>query len=252
MRQPIASRANREPRYWWHRLPGCDYEPPVYAQLTEGERAVMRAWYAEGDASGAVGECGVPLISLLHGIVMGNCVRRIVQLGTHTGYAALLLGFMLRAMNAIRGLFTLDLDPEMCATTRRWIERAGLTSYVDVVELSSLDPNAPAKVRQFFGRAPELILIDSSHEYASTLRELDIWYNAAADGGMLVLHDVSRFAAGFDTTRDGGVERAFFQWRSANPHAETFCLNAGIRAMNEPRPLYQDACGVALIHKPLA
>jgi enoyl-CoA hydratase/carnithine racemase len=48
----------------------------------------MRAWYAEGDASGSVGECAVPLISMLHGIVMGNGVRRIAQFGTHTGYSA--------------------------------------------------------------------------------------------------------------------------------------------------------------------
>lgn len=252
MQQPIASRANREPRYWWHHLPGCDYEPAVYAQLNEDERAVMRAWYDEGDTSGQVGESAVPLISLLHGIVMGNCVRRIAQLGTHTGYSALLLGFMLRRMKAQRGLLTFDIDPDMCATARRWIERAGLTSEVEVVEMSSLDPAATRRVTDFFGAPAEVIVIDSSHEYASTLRELDIWYEALAQGGMLVLHDVSRFAAAFDTTRQGGVQRAFFEWRSANPEAETFCVNADVRSMSEPRPLYKDACGVGLVHKPLA
>lgn len=252
MQQPIASRANREPRYWWHHLPGCEYEPAIYAQLNDDERAVMRAWYAEGDAMGQIGECAVPLISLLHGIAMGNCIRRIVQLGTHTGYSALLLGFTLRRMNAERALLSFDNDPVMCASARSWIERAGLTSHVQIEEMSSLDPAAPQRVRDFFGEQAELIIIDSSHEYASTSRELDVWYEAVVDGGMLVLHDVSRFAAGFDTTREGGVQRAFFEWRSANPEAETFCLNANSRSMKEPRPLYKDACGVGLIHKPLA
>jgi predicted O-methyltransferase YrrM len=154
-------------------------------------------------------------------------------------------------MNAERALLTFDIDATMCAAAQGWLQRAGLTSQVEVAEMSSLDPAAPRRVSDFFGAPAELIIIDSSHEYASTLRELDIWYEAVAAGGMIVLHDVSRFAAGFDTTREGGVQRAFFEWRSANPEAETICLNADARSMKEPRPLYKDACGVGLIQKPL-
>ena len=39
-------------------------------------------------------------------------------------------------------------------------------------------------------------------------------------------------------------------WRKAHPDAETFSLNGGSRSMEEARPLYKDACGVGLIHKP--
>ncbi|HMJ05624.1 MAG TPA: hypothetical protein VK474_05150, partial [Chthoniobacterales bacterium] len=98
-------------RYWWHDLPGTDYVPPIYSDLTEEEWGVMRAWYAETDASGHIGECAVPLISFLHGLIMGSRADRIVQLGTCSGYSTLLIGFMLRRMNAVHGLFTLDHDP---------------------------------------------------------------------------------------------------------------------------------------------
>ncbi len=238
------------PRYWWHRLPGMDFVPPVYAWLADDEWSLIAEWYAETDRAGQVGEAAVPLLSLLHGLVMGNRAARIVQLGTHAGYSALLLGFMLRRMNAAHGLFTLDIDQQFCAIARGWIERASLSPFVEVAEGDSLDPGSPATARAYLGGDAELIILDSSHEYGATLRELDLWYGALAPGGLLVVHDVSRFAQSFDVTNSGGVRRAFDEWRAANPSAETFLLNGAARSMDLPRPFYKDACGVGLIHKP--
>ena len=241
---------NPHPRYWWHRLPGTDYVPPVYSDLSEPEWTVLREWYAETDRSGPIGECAVPLISLLHGLVMGNRIARIAQLGTCAGYSALLLGWMLRRMNASRGLFALDLDPAMCDLSRRWIIRGSLEDFVEIAEGNSLDARSIAVARDYLNGAPELVILDSSHEYKSTLTELDLWYAALAPGGLLVLHDVSQFATDFDVTREGGVRRAFTEWRKTHPEVETFSLNSDSRSMEEPRPLYKDACGVGLIHKP--
>lgn len=243
-------RLNPEARYWWHRLPGMDFVPPIYSDLTEAEWEIMRAWYEETDRSGLIGECAVPLISFLQGLIMGNRITHIVQLGTCSGYSSLLLGFMLRRMNAPGGLFTLDIDPELCALTRRWLERAGLTKFVTVVEGNSLDPGLLAAAQKHFGGAPEIILLDSSHEYAATVQELELWYSALQDGGVLLVHDVSIFAAGFDVTEQGGVRRAFAEWRRKNPASEAICLNGESRTMDLPRPPYKDACGVGIIHKP--
>jgi predicted O-methyltransferase YrrM len=250
---PLRSRAwknNPHPRYWWHRLPGHDYVPPVYSELSDEEWTVLREWYDETDRSGPIGEAAVPLISFLHGLVMGNRVARIAQLGTCAGYSALLLGWMLRRMNASRGLFSLDLDPAMCELSRRWLARAGLEEFVEVAEGNSLDRGSIENATKYLGSAPELIILDSSHVYRSTLAELDLWYPALAPGGLLVLHDVSEFAATFDVTGEGGVRRAFAEWRQQHPEVETFSLNSDSRSMEQPRPLYKDACGLGLIHKP--
>jgi predicted O-methyltransferase YrrM len=238
------------PRYWWHRLRGMDYVPPIYSDLSDNEWSVIRAWYDETDRDGHIGEAAVPLLSFLHGVVLGNRGSRIVQLGTHAGYSTLLLGFMLRRMGAERGLFTLDIDPAMCGIARSWTDRAGLQPYVNVAEGDSLAPDSERSAREYLGSAPELIILDSSHEYAATLRELDLWYPALAPGGLLVLHDVSSFAESFDVTGTGGVRRAFDEWRSGHCEVETFLLNGEARSMDEPRPLYKDACGLGLIHKP--
>ena len=64
-------------RYWWHRLPGMDYVPPIYSDLAEEEWIIMQDWYDETDASGRIGECAVPLVSLLHGLIMGSRAERI-------------------------------------------------------------------------------------------------------------------------------------------------------------------------------
>jgi predicted O-methyltransferase YrrM len=242
---------NPHPRYWWHRLPGHNYVPPIYSDLSETEWSLLREWYDETDRNGPIGECAVPLISLLQGLVMGNRASRIVQLGTCAGYSALLLGWMLRRMNCRRGLYSLDLDPAMCEMTGRWIARAGLEEFVEITERNSLDRQSPAAAKEFLGGDPELIIIDSSHEYQATLDELDLWFAALAPGGILVLHDVSHFAADFDVSKQGGVGRAFAEWRKAHPAVEALCLNGGARSMDLPRPFYKDACGVGLIHKPL-
>ena len=227
-----------------------DYIPPIYSDLSDDEWAVLREWYAETDRNGPIGECAVPLISLLHGLVMGSRGTRIVQLGTCAGYSALLLGWMLRRMNAPRGLISFDVDPAMCKLARRWIARAGVEDFVQIAEGNSLDPASVEASRQYLSGDPELIIIDSSHEYQSTLAELDLWYPVLAPGGLLVLHDVSEFAAGFDVTGEGGVRRAFTEWRKKHPAVETFSLNQNSRSMEAARPLYKDACGVGLIHKP--
>ncbi|MGZ5022481.1 MAG: O-methyltransferase [Chthoniobacterales bacterium] len=245
-------RAEDAPRFWWHRLPGMNYVPAIYSDLSKSEWEIVSDWYAETTRSDQIGEVAVPLMSLLHGLVLGNRAGRIVQLGTHAGYSALLFGFMLRRMSARRGLFTIDIDPELLAIARKWIARAELEEFVEIAERNSLDPETVSTAREFLGGEPELIILDSSHEYAATLRELDLWFDALAPGGLLVVHDVSRFAQGFDVTHDGGVRRAFMEWRAAHPECETFLLNANETSMDLPRPFYKDACGLGLIHKPRA
>jgi predicted O-methyltransferase YrrM len=162
----------------------------------------------------------------------------------------LLIGFMLRRMNAPHGLFTLDCDPEMSAISQRWLDRAGLGSFVRIETLNSTDPAAPNAAVEYLRGAPNLVIVDSSHEYAATLTELDLWYPLLAPGGLIFLHDISRFAQDFDVTHAGGVRRAFNEWRAAHPEVEALLLNGESCTMEGTRPLYKDACGLGLLHKP--
>ena len=154
-------------------------------------------------------------------------------------------------MDAPRGLLTLDIDAQMCAVAQRWIERAGLQDFVRMAEGDSRAVASAEAAREYLGGAPALVFVDSSHEYGSTLAELDSWYGELAPGGLIVLHDASEFAASFDVTREGGVQRALREWRALHPGVETFYLNSDVRAIDSPEMIYQDFCGAGLIQKPL-
>lgn len=236
---------------WWHRLPRSNYLPPIYACLSDEEWRVLSDWFEATTRENLVGECGVPLMSLLHGLVMGNGIQRIVQLGTAAGYSALLLGFFLRQMAAERALFTLEIDERLANFAREWVHCAQLDRVVHVELRSSLDPESVDLARDYLGGAPELIFVDSSHEYRQTVKELAAWYPALAPGGFMLLHDTSEFAAGFDVTREGGVRRAFREWRQAHQEAEAFSFSPQVAAQEAPGMIYQDFCGAGLIQKPL-
>lgn len=243
--------SSREPRFWWHRLRGNNYVPPLYASLTEEEWQLMDHWYADTSRKDLVGECAVPMMSLLQGFVMGNNVRRIVQLGTHSGYSALLLGFFLRRSGAQRGLISFEIGESLVGYTREWVQRAGLTQFVHVEHRSSLHADATAVAGEYLQGQPQLVFVDSSHEYASTLAELESWYPQLAPGGLMILHDTSEFAATFDSTHQGGVQRALREWRGLHPGIETFSLNHDVPAIESVGLVYQDFCGAGLIQKPL-
>ncbi len=211
----------------------------------------MEDWFAETTRQNLIGECVVPIMSFLHGMVMGSGIQRIVQLGTHAGYSSLLMGFYLRQMHAQHGLFSFEIDEPLCRFAREWLDRAGLAEVVRVELRSSLDSASPALAREYLGGAPELIFLDSSHEYRQTLDEIEAWYPALASGGFIVLHDTSEFAASFDVTGEGGVRRALKEWRETHPEVEVISLNHNVPAMETPGMVYQDFCGVGLIQKPV-
>jgi len=243
--------SSSEPRFWWHRLPRSNYVPPVFASLTDEEWQLMQDWFVETSRQNLIGECVVPMISLLHGLVMGSGLQRIVQLGTHAGYSALLLGFYLRRMHAQRALLSFEIDESLCRFARAWLCRAGLDAVVRVELRNSLDPASPGLARDYLGGAPELVFLDSSHEYRQPLDEIEAWYPELARGGLIVLHDTSDFAAAFDLTKEGGVRRALQEWRESHPGIEVISLNHNVAAMETPGLVYQDFCGVGLIQKPV-
>lgn len=237
-------------RYWWHAgAESPTYVPPVYSFLTDQEWTVIRDWFDETDRRELIGECQVPLVSLLQGLIMGNQIRSIVQAGHYAGYSTLMVGFMLRHMGYQRSLFTIDIDAFVCDYTRSWVEKAGLSEYVRVEQGDSADAAAPGRAREYLGRQPRIVFIDSSHAYAHTCRELELWYPQLADGGLLICHDSATRAASFDATGQGGVTRALDEWKARHPGVSCMSL-AGTSGIHHRDGVYQDGCGVFLAQKP--
>src|SRR5271165_4189631 len=95
-------------RYWWFSSRLHDYTPAVFSLLTDQEWSIMDEWYAETDARQSAGEANIPILSFLTGMIEGNSVPNIVQLGHFEGFSTLLLGFTMRRIGNKHSIFTVD------------------------------------------------------------------------------------------------------------------------------------------------
>jgi predicted O-methyltransferase YrrM len=217
--------------------------------LNADEWAIIESWYEETEATQHVGEINVPAMCLLQGFVSGGALRRIVQLGHYFGYSTLLLGFMLRSMRARPGLFSIDVDPQATVFTQRWVRRAGLQDYVTLHVGDSADESSVRAAARRLGGPPQLILVDSSHQYGHTLRELALWVPELPTGAIMLLHDTTPFAQAWDSTKQGGVLRAIEEWVPAHPEVVFTNLNAFDLFDDANDYVYKDACGMGILQK---
>jgi predicted O-methyltransferase YrrM len=253
LRRGTRSRAfesNDHGRFWWHHLPGTGYVPPLYSELTDREWAIMRAWYKDTARVRMFGEINVPAMSLVQGLVMGNALSRVVQLGHFFGYSSLLVGFMLRAMDARPGLVSIDISQEATDFTQAWVDRAGLGDYVSLILGDSAAESSLEEASATLGGMPDLILLDSSHQYHHTLRELDLWVPRMKPDSLMLLHDTSTFAQTFDTAGAGGVQKALDDWLPAHPEAAYLNLNRQVAPDDNGADLaYKDGCGLGILQR---
>jgi predicted O-methyltransferase YrrM len=239
-------------RYWWYQNPNHSYIPAIYETLTDDEWRILEDWFVDTDRNGFFGECNVPAISLLHGLLSGSCIRNIVELGHYCGYSTLLLGFAMRRMGCYRSIFSVDKNKQISHYTQSWIDKAGLQNFVKLVVSDSCSPLLPSAARDYFGAPISLVFIDSSHQYDQTLAELSLWYPQLKQGGLVFLHDTSTFSTQFDETKKGGVKAALNDWSIQN-RTKSISLNADARQGMEASDLiYGDPCGLGIIQKPFA
>jgi predicted O-methyltransferase YrrM len=242
----------REPhgRFWWHHLPGTDYVPPLYAVLSDDEWDIVQGWYEDTARANSIGEINVPAMSMIQGLVMGSAISRIVQLGHYYGYSALLLGFMLRTMGAGGKLLSIDIDPKANDFTQKWIDQAGLREQVALRLGNSAAESSVEAAFEELGGSPELVLLDSSHQYEHTLRELDVWVPRMDPGAIMLLHDTSVFAKTFDAAGAGGVQKALDDWLPAHPEAAFISLNRQVAPGDSAAELvYKDGCGLGILQR---
>ena len=202
-----------------------DYVPALYKTLSTREWAIMAAWYDDTAWHGRIGEINVPAMSFMQGLISGNGVRRTVELGSYHGYSTLLTGFMLRSQKNGGHMVSIDLDPVAVEFAQKWINKAGLQKEVTMLVGDASAQSSLDFAVEKLGGMPELILLDSSHQYSITLQELDLWVDRMEPGTIMLLHDTSTFARDFDPTDEGGVQRALDEWLPKHPEVAFLNLN---------------------------
>ena len=248
-RLQLLKKFSSEPRFWWFQH--LDYLPALYRNLSEEEFAVLLWWFSETERDGKIGEINVPAMSVINGLIEGNNIDSIVQLGHYAGYSALFIGWALKAMGKARGLFSVDISDEMCMYTQKWMLRAGLGDLVHIECADSTREDLAGLAREYFKQDIKAVIIDSSHQFAHTVGELNYWYRELVPGGFIFLHDISDYSVQYDTTNEGGVNKAMLHWLDENPYAEAIMINETSPKELSPDNPYQDGCGLGIIQKPM-
>lgn len=243
----IAEQDNSPDNAWYRHHA---YDPPFLKVISDEDHQTLIDWHAETKATYPnAGASGVEMMTMLTGLIMAAGIRRMVQCGHYVGFSTLLLGMIARQMGQDRFLYTVDIDPRSSAFTQKWIELAGLTKNVTMAVRDSSNPICAAEARTFHGGDPQLVYIDSSHQYDHTRAELMLWWNALPQGGLLVMDDVSGWAASFDRTGKGGSHRAAMEFRQH--HAPNgVILNSSLYPDIGAQLVYTDICGLGIFQKP--
>lgn len=105
----------------------------------------------------------------------------VVDLGAGSGTTA---GSVFAARTEGVNVFTYDLSPDAIYWAGKFIENLGLKDQwdgylVDSAEAAEIYPDGSV----------DLLMVDSSHTYEHTVREIEVWRPKVAKGGWVWLHD---------------------------------------------------------------
>ena len=232
----------------WYR--NHDYDPPFLLVMDDKDHDLLVEWQVRTSNQWPnAGASGVEMMTMLTSLIMSAGLDRLVQCGHYVGFSTLILGFIGRKMGKNKFLYSVDLDPVPSDYTRQWVEQAGLGNDIFIAVRDSSDPSNVAEAISHLGGAPQLVYIDSSHQYEHTRQELDLWWSALEPGGLIVMDDISQWAAEFDRTSMGGSHRAaleFCQTKAAN----SLLINGDFGRNTRSPLIYSDLCGFGLIQKP--
>ena len=217
---------------------------PFFLRLLSPEQQELYTdWLKETSQRNLVGETSLSAMGLLSGLALGNRLTRIVQCGHYAGYSLLILGMLAKNVAPRMRIASIDIDQCVTKFTNEWVSRGGLEKIAKTMVMDSADPFAADAVQEFLGGAPELVFIDSSHQYRHTKDELDLWASRVAPGGFICMHDAAEFSAYQDKNGLGGVNRALQEWCSENRQVAKIVIGA----TNDENTVYKDPCGFALL-----
>jgi predicted O-methyltransferase YrrM len=239
-----------ENRHLWHQLDSPSGGPFYFLLLSEVQRQVLRDWLTDTSSRKMIGETSVSAIGMMAGLVLGNRIERVAQCGHYAGFSLLVLGMLMQQARIPGRIVSVDIDQHMTNYTRSWIDRAGLSDIATAEVLDSGDPFAAWQVEDKLGGSPELLFVDSSHQYRHTLEEMDLWSQFVKPGGFICLHDVSAFSSYQDANGLGGVPAALREWLPRNPNVAGLAIDPGatdLARFHAASPVYRDPCGFGLL-----
>lgn len=144
---------------------------------------------------------------------------RVVELGVRGGDSTIaILCAMEQAQNG--ELFSCDIDP--CVDARNLVRKLGTARW------NFTQTDSVKYAENFWHHSLDLVFLDTSHEYAQTVKELDVWSDKLVAGGRMLIHDT--------LSRPEGVGKPVQEFLASRPdwkyyNIDTYC---GLGVLDRP------------------
>ncbi len=151
-----------------------DFSDLAAYDFSDGLSGRLPEWTAEPEVSLFIGR-----------LVFGMNATVAVEIGSFIGVtsAHIAKAFVCMPPNN-RKLYCVDISDEFLKAVEQNMKKLGLMDYAHLITGRSLDKATVEAVPD-----ADIIFIDSSHEYATTCAEIDVYSKKLKNGGILVLHD---------------------------------------------------------------
>lgn len=185
----------------------------------------------------APGNSDVGVQNLLYTLALSLRPRRVLEIGTHIGTGAVVIGHALKT-NGYGKLLTLEPAPHYRKAATAHVGQAGLEGQVEILPFFSHDD---ACKQRLASEAPfELIFVDGAHDYDAFSHDLAMATGLVCDNGIVVCHDTGQQSPEMDPSGKGGVRQALWDHQLGNPSFRTIFLEF---------PIWLNATGTAIICK---
>jgi predicted O-methyltransferase YrrM len=185
----------------------------------------------------AAGHSDKGVQNLLFSLTVSLRPRRVLEIGTHIGTGAVVIGHALKR-NGYGRLITLEPASHYRRLASNHVQTARVADYVTIVGHFSYEEPCKEILR---AEAPfELVFIDGAHDYESASHDIALCTELLCTNGIMVLHDVGVLSDSLDSTGRGGVRQALADFCDANP---------AFRAIFFEFPLWLNNTGAAIVAK---
>jgi predicted O-methyltransferase YrrM len=185
--------------------------------ITEPTRAALAQLHADQNSTGTTPADDLDVLAAL---IAASKAVRILQFGTFLGGSALVMADLARQNSDHARLVTVDPNPAMNESCRKYAVAAGLLN-IECIDGWSTDPRLLAHLQ---AEGPwDIIFLDTTHQYRQTVEEIAAIVPLCGPGTLFAFHDASAYAAEtLDLNHQGGVRRAIREFCLMHPKWQTF------------------------------
>lgn len=117
-------------------------------------------------------------------LAFASRAHRVIELGSFIGFSSCHIASALQQLGGERLLYCVDTNERHLDILKANVDALGVSPQVRCIRGATLEASVVEQLPQ-----AEVIYVDSSHDYATTAQELEVYQRKIARPGYLVLHD---------------------------------------------------------------